>query len=104
MHILLSILTLGSWVLIAGLIYFLIRIAHFYHKKHRELYHDSPGQYTHHQFFWIPLFLFLAAGARYALYDDLVGDLAGDLAFLVGGVLLTALGYRLVQLMTGGRQ
>jgi hypothetical protein len=46
----------------------------------------------------------VAAGARYALYDDLVGDLAGDLAFLVGGVLLTVLGYRLLQLMTGGQQ
>ena len=103
MHILLSILTASSWVLIAGLIYFLIRIAHFYQKKYRELYDDSPRQHTHHQLFWIPLCLVLAAGARYALYHDLVGDLAGDLAFLVGGFLLAVLGYRLLQLMTGGQ-
>jgi hypothetical protein len=103
MVIFVSILTLCSWVLVAGLIYFLIRIARFYQKKYRELY-DAPGQRTYHPFFWIPLFLFVLAAGRYAFLDDLAGDAGGDVAFFVGGVVLTALSLRLQQLMTGGRR
>jgi len=104
MHILFSILTLCPWVLVACLIFFLIRIARFYQKKYAELYDDSPRQRTYYQIFLIPLLLFLIAAGRYVFLDDFVGTTEGDLAFFVGGIVLAALSYRLQQLMTGGHQ
>jgi hypothetical protein len=104
MRILFSILTLCPWVLAASLIYFLIRIARFYQKKYAELYDDSPRQRTYYQILTIPLFLFLVAAGRFAFFGDFVGAAEGDLAFLVGGILLAVLSYRLQQLMTGGRR
>jgi hypothetical protein len=102
MTILLSILTLYPWVLAAGLIYLLIRIARFYQKKYAELYQDSPHQRTHSMLFLVPLVLFLFAAGRYAFLQDLAGDWIGDTALCIGGIVLAALAYRLQRLMTGG--
>ena len=104
MSILFSILTLYPWVLVAGLIYVLIQIARFYQRKYAELYKNSPGQQTYHPLFLVPLLLFLFAAGRYMFLEDFVGDLIGDVAFLVGGIILAVLGYRLQRLMTGGRR
>jgi hypothetical protein len=104
MAVLVSILTLAPWVLVAGLIYFLIQIAHFYQKKYAELYKSSPGQRTYYQFFFVPLVLFLFAAGRYVFLGDLTGDVAGDIAFLLGGATLAILAFRLQRLMTGGRR
>ena len=104
MDVLFSILTLVPWVLVAGLIFFLIRIARFYQKKYAELYQSSPGQRTYYQFFVVPLVLFLFAAGRYVFLGDLTGDEMGDIAFLFGGATLAILAYRLQRLMTGGRR
>jgi hypothetical protein len=103
MTVLVSILTLIPWVLVAGLVFFMIQIARFYQKKYAELYKSSPGQRTYYPLFLVPLVLFPAAAGRYALQSDFAGDWIGDVAFLVGGVILAALAYRLQRLMTGGR-
>lgn len=104
MHVLFSILTLCTWVLVAGLVYFLIRIARFYETKYAELYRDSPKQRTYYQLFLIPILLFLAAAGRYAFLGDFCGDPGGDLALLIGGITLAVLSYRLQELMTGGHR
>lgn len=104
MTIIFSILTLYPWVLVAGLIFFLIQIARFYQKKYAELYKSSPGQRTYHRLFFVPLLLFWVAAVRYMLLDDFVGDPVGDLGFFAGGIILAVLAYRLQRLMTGGRR
>ena len=104
MAVLVSILTLAPWVLVAGLVFFLIQIARFYQKKYAELYKSSPGQRTYYQAFVVPPVLFLFAAGRYLFLGDLTGDWIGDIAFLCGGAILALLAYRLQRLMTGGRR
>jgi len=104
MTILISILTLYSWIVVAGLILILVLIARFYQKKYAELYDTASGQKTFSALFGIPLVLFVISAGRYVLVCDFVGDLIGDLALFVGGVTLAALAYRLQRLMTGGRR
>jgi hypothetical protein len=104
MTVLVSILTLVPWVLVAGLVFFLLLIARFYQQKYAELYKSSPGQRTYYPLFWVPLALFIVAAASYTLKDDFAGDWIGDIASLVGGLVLAALAYRLQRLMTGGRR
>jgi hypothetical protein len=86
-----------SWVIIAILLFFLFLIARFYERK--------AHQRSHYQFFLLPLALFLLGTLRYAFLfaDNFVGDLLGDTLFFAGGVATTILGYRLLNLMTGGR-
>ena len=91
-------------MLVAVLIYFLIRIARFYESKYAELYRDSPRQRTYYQLFLIPILLFVVAAGRYAFLGEFCGDPIGDLALLVGGIILVVLGYRLQELMTGGHR
>ena len=104
MTVLVSILILIPWVLVAGLIFFLIQIARFYQRKYAELYKSSPGQRTYYAVFLVPLILFVVAAVRYAYLNDFAGDWTGDTALLIGGALLAALAYRLQRMMTGGRQ
>jgi hypothetical protein len=104
MTVLVSILTLVPWVLVAGLVFFLLQIARFYQTKYAELYKGSPGQRTYYPLFLVPMVLFVIAAGRYALQSDFAGDWVGDCAFLVSGIVLTALAYRLQRLMTGGRR
>ncbi len=103
MPILFSILTLYTWVLGAGLIWILRSIARFYQKKHAELYQDTPPQRTYYQFFIIPIISLLLAAILYAILGDFSGHRSGDIAFLVGGVVLTWSSYHLHKMMTGGR-
>ena len=100
----LSILTVYSWVLVGGVVYILIHIARFYEKKYAELYRSGPRQRTFYPLFLVPLFFFLIAAVRYALVGDLAGDVWGDLAFFLGGIVLGACAYHLQGLMTGGRR
>jgi len=100
----LSILTLYSWVLVGGVVYILIHIARFYEIKYAELYRSGPRHRTFYLLFLAPLLLFLIAAVRYAFLSDLAGDVWGDLAFFLGGLVLGACGYNLQRLMTGGRQ
>ena len=104
MPTLVSILNIYPWILVAGLIYLLVHIARFYEIKYAELYRNTDGQRTHYRLFGFPLVLFLVAAGRYAFLDDFAGDIIGDLALCVGGVLLGVLVYRLQRLMTGGRR
>jgi hypothetical protein len=104
MPTLVRILTIYPWILVAGLIYLLVHIARFYEIKYAELYRNADGQRTHYRLFWLPFGLFLVAAGRYALLDDFTGDIAGDLGFCVGGILLGILVYRLERQMTGGHR
>jgi hypothetical protein len=97
-----SILSLFSWVLIASVILFLIQIARFYERKYSELYDDAPTHRTFYPFFLISLCLFLIAAGRYAFLGDLAGDVWGDVALFLGGIVLAVFAHRLQRLMTGG--
>jgi hypothetical protein len=99
-----SVLTLYSWALVGALIYILYQIARFYQAKYAELYRDRARQRTYAALFWIPLVLFPLAAGRYVMAENAVGDLLGDMAFLLGGVVLAAASYRLYRLMMGGRR
>ena len=99
-----SILNLVSWVLIASVILFLIQIARFYERKYSELYDDAPKHRTFYPFLFVPLGLFLIAAGRYAFLGDLAGDVWGDMALFVGGIVLLVFAHRLQRLMTGGQR
>ncbi len=96
------VLTVYVWILAAGLVYGLMRLARFYEQKYAELYKDTSAQRTFHTFLWFPMLLFLIAAGRYAYLGELAGDPLGDLALLGGGVVLALLAYRLYRMMTGG--
>ena len=102
MSTIVSILSLVVWMLVGGVVVFLLLIARFYEIKYAELYDDSSRKRTFYQLYPIPLVLFLVAIVRSVRLGDMVGDVWGDLAFLAGGVILAVLGYRLQRLMTGG--
>jgi len=86
-----------SWVIIAILLFFLFLIARFYERK--------AHQRSHYQLFLLPLVLFLLATLRYdfVFAGKFVGDQLGDTLFFAGGMATIVLGYRLLNLMTGGR-
>jgi len=86
-----------SWVIVVILLLFLFLIARFYERKA----HQKSG----YQLFLLPSALFLLGALRYdGLWaDNFVGDPVGDLLFFAGGVTAIILGYRLLDLMTGGR-
>ena len=105
MSILFSILTLYTWVLGAGILFFLFHIARFYEKKFGELYQNEPRRKTHYPFFLVAFAFFLISAGRYAFFlQDFAGDVGGDLGFLIGGVILIWFAYRLQRMMTGGRE
>lgn len=92
-----SVLIAYSWVAAALLSLTLFLIARFYGEKAR--------QRSYYQLFLIPPLLFLVGGARYAIITgDLVGDVAGDVAFFLGGLFLSVLAYFLFNLMTRGQR
>jgi len=89
-----SVLIAYSWVIAALLSLTFFLIARFYEGK--------AGQRSYYQLFLIPPLLFLVGGTRYAIITgDLVGDVAGDVAFFLGGLSLSILTYFLFNLMTG---
>ncbi len=102
MHILSRVLTVYSWMLAVGLIYGIMRLARFYEQKYAELYKDASEQRTFYQLLWLPMLFFVLAAARYAYTGELAGDLPGDLALLIGGIILALLAYRLYRMMTAG--
>jgi hypothetical protein len=105
MSILLRILTLYIWVLGAGIILFLFFIARFYEKKYAELYRHEPKRKTYSRAFVVALLFFLISAGRYAFFlTDFAGDLGGDLAFFIGGLVLIWFAYHLQRMMTGGRE
>jgi len=96
MEMIKSILTIYVWVVIEILIVFLGRIAYFYAK--------TSGQRAGHYFFLLPALL-LVVGAIWYLRcgGEFIGQPTGDLLLFVGGFLLCLFGFRLQELMTGGR-
>jgi hypothetical protein len=100
-----SILIIVSWIVAAGLIVFLGLIGRFCEIRFR--------QKSGYQLLLIPLVLFTVAAVWDALLAneytghpllDFVGTPGPDLLFMIGGVFLIALGYRLYRIMMGGRQ
>ncbi len=91
------ILSIYSWGVIGILIVFLGRIAYFYEK--------TSGQRMGYYLFILPALL-LAAGAIWYLVHNVefTGQPVGDLLLFGGGVLLSALGIRLQESMTGERR
>ena len=87
-------LILYAWGAVAVILFFLFVVARFYEQKARQ--YELEGQRSLYQLFLVPLGCFILGALRYAwLVPRLGGDLVGDFLFLVGGVLLTWLCYRL---------
>jgi hypothetical protein len=96
MEMIKDVLAIYAWVVVEILIVFLGRIAYFYAK--------TSGQRVGHYFLLFPALL-LAAGAiwYFRCGGEFIGQPTGDLLLFVGGVLLCLFGFRLQELMTGGR-
>jgi hypothetical protein len=94
MSVIEHILVIYSWAVIGVLLVFLWRIAYFYEK--------TSGQRVGHRLFFLPSLL-LGAGALWYLVrgGEFVGEPIGDTLLFFGGALLSALGFRLYELMTG---
>jgi len=99
-----SILSIYAWVLVGCVVCLTLCIARFYQIKYAELYDDASHKRTYYRLLYFPLVLFIVAAVRYAILADFVGDVWGDIAFFVGGIVLAALGLRLQHLMAGGRR
>ena len=95
MNLLLSGLTLYIWGVVGVLIILLNRIARFYQL--------TSGRKSYYQLFWAPLICISLGALRYATQGMLTSDILGDSLMLIGGVLLSGLGYYLLKLMTGSR-
>jgi hypothetical protein len=90
-----SILTLYAWGGSSILLFFLFAIARFFERK--------SSRQSFYQLFLLPAVFFIGSALRYFLVGDFVGDPLADLGRAIGGALVCALGYFLLQLMTGGR-
>jgi hypothetical protein len=91
-----TILTYYTWGVVCVLIFFLFTIAQFYERK--------SGHRSYYPAFLAAMALLVGAAIRYAGLAPLItGDLWGDLARLVGGVILTVFGLLLLKYMMGGR-
>ena len=100
-----SILIIVSWIVAAILVFSLYLIGRFYERRF--------GQKSGYQLLLIPLVLFTVAAVWDALFAneytghpllDFVGSPGPDLLFLIGGLVLIALGYNLYRTMIGGRR
>jgi hypothetical protein len=91
-----GILTLVFWGIVALLLFILYAIARFYQV--------TSGQVTYYRWFIAPAILLLAGATRYALLGVFLGDTLSDVLIFLGGLVLSALAYRLLQLMIGGRR
>ncbi|MBN1887967.1 MAG: hypothetical protein JW850_08240 [Thermoflexales bacterium] len=89
------VLDLYAWGGVIFLLVVLYRIAHFYQA--------TADECSHYRWFALPLVLFLLAAVRYAWVGGFAGDPWGDGLLVLGGGSLLALGYRLLDLMTGDR-
>jgi len=90
-----SLLALYSWLGISALLFFLFLIARFFERK--------SSRKTFYLVFLVPIALFLISALRFFAVGDFVGDAWGDLARVMGGLLVCGLGYFLLHLMTGGQ-
>jgi len=99
-----SVLILYNWIVAAILIIFLFLIGQFYEKRY--------GQKFGYQWLLLPVALFLIGAVWDVFVNDITGepllDFVGaygsDLLFLLGGLILIGLGYRLYRMMMGGRR
>ncbi len=88
-------LDLYAWGGVIFLLVVLYRIARFYQA--------TADERSHYRWFALPLVLFLLAVVRYAWVGGFAGDQWGDGLLVLGGSSLIALGYHLLNLMTGDR-
>jgi hypothetical protein len=91
-----SFLTYYTWGAVCILLFFLFAIAQFYERK--------SGRRSYYPAFLISIALFAIAAVRYAaLVPAITGDLWGDLARFIGGLILMVFGLLLLRYMMGGR-
>ena len=95
MNLITIILTIYTWLVIGGLLFFLFAIARFYEKK--------SGQRSFYPVFGGAIVLFMAAMIRYLFVTPLIiGDVWGDLLRFIGSLLVGGFGLLLLKRMTGG--
>ncbi|MCU0499039.1 MAG: hypothetical protein MUF87_16935 [Anaerolineae bacterium] len=74
-------LALYTWFPLAALLMFLFLITRFYER--------FSGKRMYFRALLLPMILFAAATVRYISIDQFMGDVAADLFWISGGVLLT---------------
>jgi hypothetical protein len=89
------VMMLYIWAIVGALIVVLNRISRFYQ--------ITSGRRSYYQLFWVPLVLLSVGAIRYAVTGVFVGDPAGDILMLIGGLTLISLCTYLLRLMTGSR-
>ncbi|HFD39552.1 MAG TPA: hypothetical protein ENJ31_06855 [Anaerolineae bacterium] len=102
-HLVGPVLILFTWIVAAILVFFFFLIGRFYEIRFK--------QESGYRFLLLPLILFLGAAVWDVLVNthtgdpllDFVGEPGPDALLLIGGVVLTALGYSLYQTMMGRR-
>jgi hypothetical protein len=80
-------LSLFSWFVLAGLLFFVLLIARFYQK--------FSGERTYFFLFGVVIILFGISTVRYTSLRQISGDWVADILSFIGGVMLITLSIRL---------
>ena len=91
-----SVLIIYTWAAICVIILFLFAIARFYEEK--------SGRRSYYSLFFIPVILFSIAAIIFVFpKPGITGHIWADLMRFLGGIILGVAGFRLLNLMIGGR-
>ena len=90
-----QILMVYTWFPLSAMLAILLLIGRFYEKQ--------TGEATRYGLFLVPILCFGLATIYNARANQVVGLAAGDLLFMVGGVVLAYLCWQLYRNMTAGR-
>ena len=102
MALLNQLLTIYNWGVFCILLFFLFWIARFFEQRLSQK--TDTRKSRHYPFFLIPMALFFISAVIYALSGNLiVGNQLADILRILGGIVLTTVGFALLKTMMGGR-
>gem|GEM_PF-1051973 len=104
MKILSQILTIYSWIIASGLVFFLFAIARFFHRR-RQQKNTPPNPYPIHLWLIAAIVAFLTAAGIYVFSGTfaVVGLPVADSLRIIGGAIVIFVGLSLMNNMLGGR-
>ena len=104
MKILSQILTIYSWIIASGLVFFLFAIARFFYRR-RQQKNTPPTPYPIHLWLIAAIVAFLTAAVIYVFSGTfaVVGLPVADALRIIGGAIVIFVGLSLMNNMLGGR-